>query len=100
MSASGALAAIRPLASATRLWSMNPDGKDLRQRIRCKGWDVKWASLFVVRSLPPHWRVRVGLHVRPVIAGGVGRRKYQWNFSTRGVIPSAAACHSFSTLAP
>jgi adenylate cyclase len=30
-------------------------------------------------ALPPHWQVRVGVHVGPVIAGVVGRRKYQYD---------------------
>jgi len=29
--------------------------------------------------LPPYWQVRVGIHVGPVIAGVVGRRKYQYD---------------------
>ncbi len=31
------------------------------------------------RALPPHWQIRVGVHVGPVIAGVVGRRKYQYD---------------------
>jgi adenylate cyclase len=31
------------------------------------------------RQLPPHWQVRVGVHVGPVIAGVVGHRKYQYD---------------------
>lgn len=31
------------------------------------------------RALPPHWQIRVGLHVGPVIAGIVGHRKYQYD---------------------
>ncbi len=31
------------------------------------------------RALPPHWEVRVGVQVGPVIAGVVGRRKYQYD---------------------
>ena len=30
-------------------------------------------------ALPPHWRVRVGVHVGPVVAGVVGRRKCQYD---------------------
>jgi adenylate cyclase len=30
-------------------------------------------------ELPPHWQIRVGLHVGPVIAGIIGRRKYQYD---------------------
>ena len=30
-------------------------------------------------AIPPHWQVRVGVHVGPVIAGVVGRRKYQYD---------------------
>ncbi|MDP9254864.1 MAG: response regulator [Verrucomicrobiota bacterium] len=33
----------------------------------------------VARSLPACWNVRVGVHVGPVIAGVVGRRKYQYD---------------------
>ena len=28
---------------------------------------------------PPHWQVRVGVHVGPVVAGVVGRKKYQYD---------------------
>ena len=31
------------------------------------------------QRLPPYWQVRVGIHVGPVIAGVVGRRKYQYD---------------------
>lgn len=31
------------------------------------------------RRLPTQWQVRVGLHVGPVVAGVVGRRKYQYD---------------------
>ena len=31
------------------------------------------------QAMPPHWQVRVGVHVGPVIAGVVGRRKYQYD---------------------
>jgi adenylate cyclase len=31
------------------------------------------------QRLPPHWQVRVGIHVGPVVAGVVGRRKYQYD---------------------
>ena len=30
-------------------------------------------------DVPPHWKVRVGVHVGPVIAGVVGHRKYQYD---------------------
>jgi adenylate cyclase len=33
----------------------------------------------VARTLPAGWNVRVGVHVGPVIAGVVGRRKYQYD---------------------
>jgi class 3 adenylate cyclase len=33
----------------------------------------------VVQRLPPFWKVRVGVHVGPVIAGVVGHRKYQYD---------------------
>ncbi len=31
------------------------------------------------KELPPHWQVRVGVHAGPVMAGVVGRRKYQYD---------------------
>jgi class 3 adenylate cyclase/CheY-like chemotaxis protein len=31
------------------------------------------------QALPPHWQIRVGLHAGPLIAGVVGRRKYQYD---------------------
>jgi class 3 adenylate cyclase len=31
------------------------------------------------RELPPGWRVRVGIHAGPVIAGVVGHKKYQYD---------------------
>lgn len=31
------------------------------------------------QALPPHWEIRVGVHVGPLIAGVVGRRKYQYD---------------------
>lgn len=37
------------------------------------------AMVAAARALPPHWQVRVGVHVGPVIAGVVGRRKYQFD---------------------
>jgi class 3 adenylate cyclase len=37
------------------------------------------AMVAAARELPPHWEVRVGLHVGPVIAGVVGRDKYQYD---------------------
>jgi adenylate cyclase len=37
------------------------------------------AMIESARRLPPHWEVRVGVHVGPVIAGVVGRRKYQYD---------------------
>ncbi len=37
------------------------------------------AMIAAARDLPPHWQVRVGVHVGPVIAGVVGRRKYQYD---------------------
>ena len=42
--------------------------------VRC-GLDMIAAA----QRLPPHWQVRVGAHVGPVIAGVVGRRKYQYD---------------------
>ena len=42
--------------------------------VQC-GWDMIAAA----RRLPPHWQVRVGVHVGPVIAGVVGHRKYQYD---------------------
>jgi adenylate cyclase len=37
------------------------------------------AMIKAARRLPPYWEVRVGVHVGPVIAGVVGRRKYQYD---------------------
>ena len=37
------------------------------------------AMVASAQALPPHWQVRVGVHVGPVIAGVVGRRKYQFD---------------------
>lgn len=37
------------------------------------------AMIAAARKLPPHWEVRVGLHAGPVIAGVVGREKYQYD---------------------
>ncbi|HSU56341.1 MAG TPA: adenylate/guanylate cyclase domain-containing protein [Candidatus Dormibacteraeota bacterium] len=37
------------------------------------------AMIKAVRNLPPGWQVRVGVHAGPVIAGVVGRRKYQYD---------------------
>jgi class 3 adenylate cyclase len=37
------------------------------------------AMIKAARGLPPYWEVRVGVHVGPVIAGVVGRRKYQYD---------------------
>jgi len=37
------------------------------------------AMIAAARRLAPHWEVRVGVHVGPVIAGVVGRRKYQYD---------------------
>jgi class 3 adenylate cyclase len=31
------------------------------------------------RELPPHWQIRVGVHTGPVVAGIVGRMKYQYD---------------------
>lgn len=37
------------------------------------------AMIAAAAVVPPHWHVRVGVHVGPVIAGVVGRRKYQYD---------------------
>jgi len=42
--------------------------------VRC-GLDM----IKAVQRVPPFWNVRVGVHVGPVIAGVVGRRKYQYD---------------------
>src|ERR1017187_9354066 len=42
--------------------------------VRCAG-----DMIVAARRLPPHWQVRIGLHVGPVVAGVVGRRKYQYD---------------------
>jgi class 3 adenylate cyclase len=33
----------------------------------------------LAQTLPARWQVRVGVHVGPVVAGVVGRRKYQYD---------------------
>ncbi|HWV99669.1 MAG TPA: adenylate/guanylate cyclase domain-containing protein [Candidatus Acidoferrum sp.] len=42
--------------------------------VRC-AWDMVAAA----GGLPPRWQVRVGVAVGPVVAGVVGRRKYQYD---------------------
>jgi adenylate cyclase len=37
------------------------------------------AMIAKAKQLPPHWKVRVGVHAGPVMAGVVGRRKYQYD---------------------
>jgi class 3 adenylate cyclase/CheY-like chemotaxis protein len=37
------------------------------------------AMIAKAKELPPHWQVRVGVHAGPVMAGVVGRRKYQFD---------------------
>lgn len=37
------------------------------------------AMIAKAKELPPHWEIRVGVHCGPVIAGVVGRRKYQYD---------------------
>jgi class 3 adenylate cyclase len=37
------------------------------------------AMIAKAKELPPHWNVRLGVHVGPVMAGVVGRRKYQYD---------------------
>jgi class 3 adenylate cyclase len=37
------------------------------------------AMMTAARQLPPHWSVRVGIHVGPVMAGVVGRRQYLYD---------------------
>jgi adenylate cyclase len=37
------------------------------------------AMIEATHAQPPHWRLRVGVHVGPVIAGVVGHRKYQYD---------------------
>jgi class 3 adenylate cyclase len=37
------------------------------------------AMIAQAKELPPYWKVRVGVHAGPVMAGVVGRRKYQYD---------------------
>jgi adenylate cyclase len=37
------------------------------------------AMIAAARDFPPQWQVRVGVHLGPVVAGVVGRRKYQFD---------------------
>jgi class 3 adenylate cyclase len=41
--------------------------------------DCGLEMIAAARSLPPYWEVRIGVHVGPVVAGVVGRRKYQYD---------------------
>lgn len=49
----------------------------LKPAVACVG--CGWDMIAAARRLPPHWEVRVGVHVGPVIAGVVGHRKYQYD---------------------
>jgi class 3 adenylate cyclase/CheY-like chemotaxis protein len=54
----------------------------LRTPVNNPGLDCTRCGLEMIgasRRLPPHWQVRVGVHVGPVIAGVVGHRKYQYD---------------------
>jgi adenylate cyclase len=37
------------------------------------------AMMTAAQELPPHWKMRVGIHVGPVMAGVVGRRQYLYD---------------------
>ena len=37
------------------------------------------AMIAKAKELPPHWQIRVGIHAGPVVAGVVGRHKYQYD---------------------
>jgi class 3 adenylate cyclase len=37
------------------------------------------AMIATAQSMPPYWQLRVGVHVGPLMAGVVGRRKYQYD---------------------
>jgi class 3 adenylate cyclase len=52
----------------------NPVREPAQCSVRC-GLEMISAA----RRLPPHWEVRVGVNVGPVIAGVVGHRKYQYD---------------------
>ena len=52
----------------------NPVPNPALNCVRC-GLDM----IAAVQRLPPNWQVRVGVHVGPVIAGIIGRRKYQYD---------------------
>jgi adenylate cyclase len=58
---------------ATAGLATRPDNPALNC-VRC-GLDMVAAA----RQLPARWRVRVGIHVGPVIAGVVGHKKYQYD---------------------
>jgi CheY-like chemotaxis protein len=53
------------------------------------------AFVMAAREMPPHWQVRVGIHVGPVMAGVVGSRQYLYDLwgdtvNTAARIQSAA----------
>ena len=37
------------------------------------------AMIAAAQAMPPYWQLRVGVHVGPLMAGVVGRRKYQYD---------------------
>lgn len=45
--------------------------------LHCVGCGLEMIA--AARELPPFWQIRVGVHTGPVIAGVVGRRKYQYD---------------------
>ena len=46
----------------------------LMSAVKC-GFDMVAAA----RELDPHWEVRIGVHCGPVVAGIVGRQRYQFD---------------------
>jgi class 3 adenylate cyclase len=50
---------------------LRPNGDPVMACVRCGA-----AMAAAARELPPHWQVRVGIHVGPVMAGVVGTRQY------------------------
>ncbi len=52
-------------------------GTSGNQALACVACGLEMAA--AAATTPPHWQVRVGIHCGPVVAGVVGRHKYQYD---------------------